>query len=115
MKKICFVTGTRADYGIMAPLMQALNRRKEVELQIIATNMHLSPQFGMTVNEIIADGLNVDWRIDSLLSGDSPASTVKTMGLTQIGMADALSHLRPDLIVILGDRYEMLAAASAAL
>lgn len=115
MKKICFVTGTRADYGIMAPLMQALNRRKEIELQIIATNMHLSPQFGMTVNEIIADGLNVDWRIDSLLSGDSPASTVKTMGLTQIGMADALTHLRPDLIVILGDRYEMLAAASAAL
>ena len=115
MKKICFVTGTRADYGIMSPLMQAISRRDDIELQIIATNMHLAPQFGMTVNEIIADGLNVSWRIDSLLSGDSPAATVKTMGLTQIGMADALSHLTPDLIVILGDRYEMLAAASAAL
>ncbi len=115
MRKICFVTGTRADYGIMAPMMQKLHRTEGIELQIIATNMHLSPQFGMTVNEIIDDGLPVTWRIDSLLSGDSPAATVKTMGLTQIGMADALSHLQPDLIVILGDRYEMLAAASAAL
>lgn len=115
MKKICFVTGTRADYGIMAPLMKALSGRTDVELQIIATNMHLSPEYGMTVNEIIADGLKVTWRIDSLLSGDTPAATVKSMGLTEIGMADALTHLRPDLIVILGDRYEMLAAASAAL
>ncbi len=115
MKKICFVTGTRADYGIMAPLMKALYGRPDVKLQIIATNMHLSPEYGMTVNEIIADGLKVTWRIDSLLSGDTPAATVKSMGLTTIGMADALTHLRPDLIVILGDRYEMLAAASAAL
>ena len=115
MKKICFITGTRADYGIMAPLMQRLNTTPDVELQVIATNMHLSPEHGMTVNEILADGLPVSWRIDSLLSGDSPEATVKSMGLTQIGMADALAHLRPDLIVILGDRYEMLAAASAAL
>ncbi len=115
MKKVCFITGTRADYGIMAPLMQELHKRDDVELQIVATNMHLSPEHGMTVNEITADGLPVSWRIDSLLSGDSPEATVKSMGLTQIGMADALSHLRPDLIVILGDRYEMLAAASAAL
>lgn len=115
MKKICFITGTRADYGIMSPLMQELHKRRDIELQIVATNMHLSPEHGMTVNEIIADGLPVSWRIDSLLSGDSPEATVKSMGLTQIGMADALSHLRPDLIVILGDRYEMLAAASSAL
>lgn len=115
MKKICFITGTRADYGIMAPLMKALSTHPDVELQIIATNMHLSPEYGMTVNEIIADGLEVTWRIDSLLSGDTPAATVKSMGLTEIGMADALTHLHPDLIVILGDRYEMLAAASAAL
>lgn len=115
MKKICFITGSRADYGIMAPLMKALSTRPDVELQVIATNMHLSPEHGMTVNEILADGLKVDWRVDSLLSGDTPSATVKSMGLTEIGMADALSHLRPDLIVILGDRYEMLAAASAAL
>lgn len=95
--------------------MKSLKEKEDVSLQIVATNMHLSPQYGMTVNEIIADGLTVDWRVDSLLSGDSPAATVKSMGLTQIGMADAFSHLTPDLIVILGDRYEMLAAASAAL
>ena len=115
MYKICFITGTRADYGIMAPLMQALAAREEIELQVIATNMHLSPAHGMTVNEIIADGLPVSRRVDSLLSGDSPEATVKSMGLTQIGIADAFAGLKPDLAVILGDRYEMLAAASAAL
>lgn len=115
MFKICFITGTRADYGIMAPFIKKLAANPDIKLQIIATNMHLSPDYGMTVNEIIADGLNVDWRVDSLLSGDSPAATVKSMGLTQIGMADAFTHLQPDLILILGDRFEMLAAASAAL
>lgn len=115
MKKICFITGTRADYGIMTPLMKKLKENPDVSLQIIATNMHLSPEYGMTVNEIIADGFEPDARIDSLLSGDSPAATVKTMGLTQIGIADAFQRLSPDLVVILGDRYEMLAAASAAL
>ena len=89
MRKICFVTGTRADYGIMTPLIKEIANSKEAELQIIATNMHLSPEYGMTVNEIIADGFKVDERIDSLLSGDSPAATVKSMGLTQIGIADA--------------------------
>lgn len=115
MRKICFVTGTRADYGIMTRLMKEISHSPEACLQIIATNMHLSPEHGMTVNEIIADGFCVDARIDSLLSGDSPASTVKSMGLVEIGIADAYSRLRPDLVVILGDRYEMLAAASAAL
>lgn len=115
MRKICFITGTRADYGIMSPLMKAVARSGEADIQIIATNMHLSPHFGMTVNEIIADGFSVDERIESLLSADTPSATVKSMGLVQIGMADAFTRLRPDLIVILGDRYEMLAAASAAL
>lgn len=115
MRKICFITGTRADYGIMAPLMKAIQESGRAELQIVATNMHLSPEFGMTVNEIISDGFNVDYRVESLLSADTPSATVKSMGLTQIGMADAFSLLKPDLAVILGDRYEMLAAASAAL
>lgn len=115
MRKICFITGSRADYGIMSRLMSRLRDSKEATLQVVATNMHLSPDFGMTVNEIIADGINVDWRVDSLLAGDSPTATVKSMGLTQIGMADAFAVLKPDLVVILGDRYEMLAAASAAL
>lgn len=77
--------------------------------------MHLSPQHGMTVDEIISDGFVVDERVESLLSADSATATVKSMGLTQIGMADALSRLSPDLVVILGDRYEMLASASAAM
>lgn len=114
-RKICFITGTRADYGIMSPLMQMVKESDDADLMIIATNMHLSPEYGMTVNEIVADGFNVDARVESLLSADSPSGTVKSMGLTQIGLADALARLRPDLVVILGDRYEMLAAASAAL
>ncbi|MDE6008026.1 MAG: UDP-N-acetylglucosamine 2-epimerase (hydrolyzing) [Muribaculaceae bacterium] len=115
MRKICFVTGTRADYGIMAPLMRRIADSDEAEIQVVATNMHLSPEYGMTVNEIEADGFKVDRRVESLLSADTASSTVKSMGLTQIGMADAFDQLRPDLVVILGDRYEMLAAASAAL
>ena len=114
-KRICFVTGTRADYGIMSQLMRRVKEEPGVKLQIIATNMHLSPDYGMTVNEIEGDGFTVDRRVDSLLSGDSPAATVKSMGLTEIGIADAYAQLKPDLVVILGDRYEMLAAASAAL
>ncbi|MDE6299364.1 MAG: UDP-N-acetylglucosamine 2-epimerase (hydrolyzing) [Muribaculaceae bacterium] len=115
MRKICFITGTRADYGIMAPLMRMIADSEEAILQIIATNMHLSPEYGMTVKEIEADGFKVDRRIESLLSADTASATVKSMGLTQIGLADALDQLRPDIAVILGDRYEMLAAASAAL
>lgn len=115
MKKICFITGTRADYGIMAPLMREIMERGEAALQVVATNMHLAPEYGLTVREIENDGFTVDARIESLLSGDTPSSTVKSMGLTQIGLADAFARLKPDLAVILGDRYEMLAAASAAL
>lgn len=115
MRKICFVTGTRADYGIMSSLMNEVKGSPDAILQVVATNMHLSPAYGMTVNEIIADGFQIDARVESLLSADTPSATVKSMGLTQIGLADAFDRLRPDLVVILGDRYEMLAAASAAL
>lgn len=115
MRKICFVTGTRADYGIMSQLMKQVKESPEAQLQIIATNMHLSPEYGMTVNEIVSDGLDIDARVESLLASDTASATVKSMGLTQIGMADAFARLNPDLMVILGDRYEMLAAASAAL
>lgn len=114
-RKICFVTGTRAEYGILSRLMHALKGDDLVELQIIATNMHLSPEFGMTVKEIEDDGLKVDRKVEMLLSSDTAVGTVKSMGLASIGLADAYAELEPDLIVILGDRYEMLAAASAAL
>lgn len=95
--------------------MKSLHADPDIELQIVATNMHLSPLHGMTVREIEADGLSVTRRIESLLSADTPSATVKTLALTEMGMADVLPELNPDLIVILGDRYEMLAAASAAL
>ncbi|MDE6637336.1 MAG: UDP-N-acetylglucosamine 2-epimerase (hydrolyzing) [Muribaculaceae bacterium] len=114
-RKICFVTGTRAEYGILSRLMKAMNEDDAVELQIIATNMHLSPEFGMTVKEIEEDGLRVDRKVEMLLSSDTAVGTVKSMGLASIGLADAYAELDPDIIVILGDRYEMLAAASAAL
>lgn len=114
-RKICIITGTRAEYGIMSLLMKALQEDERVELQIIATNMHLSPEFGLTYTEIEEDGFKIDKKVEMLLSSDSPIGTVKSMGLASIGFADAISELSPDIIVILGDRYEMLAAASAAL
>lgn len=115
MRKICFITGTRADYGIMVPVMRKIQESPDATLQVIATNMHLSERHGMTVREIVADGFNIDARIPCMREGDSANDTVKSMGTELLGLADALSDLKPDLIVILGDRYEMLAAASAAL
>ena len=114
MKKICFVTGTRADYGIMAPIMGLLKESPDIELQVVATNMHLSPKFGMTINEIEKDGFVVNKKIESLSVADTPKDIVRSMALVQSGLADAFETLSPDIVVILGDRYEALAAASAA-
>ena len=115
MRKICVFTGTRAEYGILSGLMRKIKNNPDTELQIVATNMHLSPEYGLTYKEIEADGFKIDRKVEMLLSSDSPAGTVKSMGLGTIGFADALQDLRPDMVVILGDRYEMLAAAQAAL
>lgn len=114
MKKICFITGTRADYGILAPIIKKVEESKKVEAQIIATNMHLSPEFGMTINEIRNDGFKNIIEIESLVSGGTASSTVKSMAMVQQGLSEVLEEMRPDLVVILGDRYEALAAASAA-
>ena len=113
-KKICFITGTRADYGILAPVMREVAECPFVELQIIATNMHLSPDYGMTANEIENDGFKIDFRIESLDPGGTAAATVRSMAKVELGLADAFETFRPDMVVILGDRYEALAAASAA-
>lgn len=113
-RKICVVTGTRAEYGILSLLMKALKDHPYVELQIIATNMHLSPEFGLTYREIEADGFTIDKKIEMLLSSDTHIGTIKSMGVALISLADVLSELKPEMIVILGDRYEMLAVASAA-
>jgi GDP/UDP-N,N'-diacetylbacillosamine 2-epimerase (hydrolysing) len=87
----------------------------ELELQIIATGMHLSPEFGLTYRQIEEDGFRVDRKVEMLVSSDTPVGIAKSMGLGMIGMADALNDLRPDLLVILGDRFEIFAAAAAAL
>lgn len=114
-RKICFFTGTRAEYGIMSRLMRMVKESEDCDIQIIATNMHLSPEFGLTYKEIEADGFIINKKVEMLLSSDTANGTVKSMGLATIGFADALEDLKPDLAVILGDRYEMLAAAQACL
>lgn len=115
MRKICIFTGTRAEYGIMSRLFRMIADDPELQLRIIATNMHLSPEFGLTYKEIEADGFHIDKKVEMLLSSDTANGTVKSMGLATIGFADALEDLKPDLAVILGDRYEMLCAAQACL
>jgi UDP-hydrolysing UDP-N-acetyl-D-glucosamine 2-epimerase len=114
-RKICVVTGSRADYGLLHSVLTAIAADNELKLQIAATGMHLSPEFGLTVRQIEADGFSVDARVDMLLSADSPAAIVKSIGLGTIGFADALNRLAPDILVVLGDRFEILAAAQAAL
>ena len=115
MRKICVVTGSRAEYGLLSGLMATIKADEELKLQIIATNMHLSPEFGLTYKEIEHDGFVIDKRVEMLLSSDTSNGTTKSVGLATIGFADAYEDLKPDLIVVLGDRYEILAAVSAAL
>lgn len=114
MKKVCVITATRAEYGLLKPLMQLIKESDQLQLQIIATGAHLSPEFGLTYKNIENDGFVIDEKVEILLSSDTPVSIAKTMGMAMIGMADILPRLKPDLIVILGDRYEMLSIASAA-
>ena len=114
MRKICFVTATRAEYWLLKPLMKLVDHSEELELQIIATGAHLSPEFGLTFEQIEQDGYSIDEKIETLLSADTPSSIVKTMGLTMLGLSDTLRRIKPDLLVLLGDRYEMLAIASSA-
>ncbi|MCD8177162.1 MAG: UDP-N-acetylglucosamine 2-epimerase [Tannerellaceae bacterium] len=115
MRKICIVTGSRAEYGLLSGLMASIKADPDLQLQIIATNMHLSPEFGLTYKEIENDGFHIDKKVQMLLSSDTPNATTKSLGLATIGFADAYEDLKPDLIVVLGDRYEILAAVSAAL
>lgn len=112
-RKICFFTSTRADYGIMSRLMRKIEDSPECELQIIATNMHLSPEYGLTYKEIESDGFNINRKVEMMLSSDTRNGIVKSMGVGLLGFADALEEMKPDIVVILGDRYEMLAAAEA--
>lgn len=113
-RKICVVTGTRAEYGLLYWLMKEIEADDNLQLQIIATGMHLSPEFGLTYREIEKDFV-IDKKIEMLLSSDTPVGISKSMGIAQISFAEAYEELKPDIIVVLGDRYEIFSAVSAAM
>lgn len=117
MRKICVVTGTRAEYGLLCRLIRMIDEASETQLQLIATNMHLSETYGNTYHEIEADGFNIDKKIPILEDDakDNANATLKSMSKALSGFADAFEELNPDLVVVLGDRYEIFAAATAAL
>lgn len=115
MRKITVFTGTRAEYGLLYWLLKAIDKDDDLILQLIVTGMHLSPQYGETWREIEADGFTIDAKVEMLLSSNTPVGIVKSIGLGTIGFADALFRLKPDILVVLGDRFETLAIAQAAL
>lgn len=114
-RKIAVVTGSRAEYGLLYWLMQEIREDAALELQLVVTGMHLSPEFGLTYKNIENDGFIIDEKIEMLLSSDTPVGIGKSMGIAIIGFADAFARLKPDIVVLLGDRFEILAAAQAAL
>lgn len=113
--RVCVVTGARAEFGLLRRLMDEIRSCDALELQLIATGMHLSPEFGLTYREIENAGFSIDARIEMLVSADTPSAVTKSMGLGLIGLADVYARLSPHLIVILGDRFEILCAAVAAM
>lgn len=114
MRKVCVVTGTRAEYGLLYWLMKEIDHDLDLELQIIVTGMHLSPEFGLTYKEIEKD-FKITKKIEMLLSSDTSIGISKSMGLAQISFAEAYEDLQPDIVVVLGDRYEIFSAVSAAM
>ncbi|PHS33938.1 MAG: UDP-N-acetylglucosamine 2-epimerase (hydrolyzing) [Sulfurovum sp.] len=113
-RKICVVTGTRAEYGLLYWLMKEIESDSDLDLQLIVTGMHLSPEFGLTYQEIEKD-FNINRKIEMLLSSDTPIGISKSMGLAQISFSEAYEDLQPDIVVVLGDRYEIFSAVSAAM
>lgn len=115
MKRIGIMTGTRAEYGLLKPLMQEINKDNDLELYLIVSGMHLSPEFGMTYQEIEEDGFQINAKVEMLLSSDSPAGISKSIGLGVIGFADEFQRADLDMLILLGDRYEALSAAICAM
>jgi UDP-hydrolysing UDP-N-acetyl-D-glucosamine 2-epimerase len=114
-RRICVVTGSRAEYGLLYWVLHDLRAADGVELQLVVTGMHLSPEFGLTVREIEKDGFAIDERVEMLVSSDTPGGIAQSMALGLIGFSGALQRLAPDIVLVLGDRFEMLAVAQACL
>ncbi len=114
-RKICIVTGSRAEYGLLRPLIQEIKDAPDLKLQLIATGMHLSAEFGLTYQQIEKDGFHIDEKIEILLDSDTAVAISKSMGLSMIGFAEAYERLAPEVIVVLGDRFELLGPVAAAL
>lgn len=114
-RKVCVITGSRAEYGLLRWLMREIQAHQSLALQIIATGTHLSPAFGLTFRCIEDDGFNIDAKVEMLLSSDSSSGIAKSMGLGSIGFSDAFEKLKPDIAILLGDRFEIFSAAQAAL
>ena len=113
-REVCIVTGTRAEYGLLFWLMKEIQEDSDLVLQIIATGIHLSPEFGLTYKQIEGDGFKIDKKIEMLLSSDTPVGISRSMGLGMIGFAEVYEELKPDIVVLLGDRFETFCAAAAA-
>lgn len=114
-RKICVVTGTRAEYGLLQPIMQAIKEDQVLELQLVVTGMHLSPEFGLTYKTIEDDDFEISEKIEILLSSDTSIGVAKAIGLATISFSETLDRLKPDFIMVLGDRFELLAVAQVAL
>lgn len=114
-QRVCVVTGSRAEYGLLYWVLHDLRADAGVELQLVATGMHLAPEYGLTVRQIEADGFTVNHRVEMLLASDTAGGVAKSLGLGVIGMSSAIESLTPDVVVVLGDRFEILAAAQACL
>jgi GDP/UDP-N,N'-diacetylbacillosamine 2-epimerase (hydrolysing) len=114
MRKICVYTSSRAEYGLLRGVLQKIKSEPTLQLQILASGMHLSPEFGMTIQEIRADGFEPDESVEILLSSDTPTAICKSMGLAMIGYGEALQRLKPDMMLLLGDRFETFCMAAAA-
>ena len=114
-RKLCVVTGSRAEYGLLRLLMGDIKSDPELRLQLIVTGMHLSPEFGLTFRQIENDGFRIDQKVEMLLSSDTPVGIAKSIGVGTMGFADAFEKLRPDCLVVLGDRFEVFSACTAAL
>lgn len=115
MKKVCVITATRSEYGLLRWVIDGIDKDSDLQLQLVVTGAHLSPEQGLTYQAIAQDGYHIDEKVEMLLSSETSVGIAKSMGLCSIGMADAFNRLKPDLIVVLGDRYELLPIVGTAL